>query len=68
MISQNLPFKLARIKAGFTQRRLAHVLGISEAMVCRYEPGRTIPSENLQNRIAQVLSTSLESVSPLVNS
>ena len=39
-----LDLRLARRKAGFTQRDIAHLLGAHEALVCEMEKGRQQPT------------------------
>ena len=54
------PFKLARMKAGFTQEELAEKLGVSKASICQWENGRTRPSIKKLKPLSEILNISVE--------
>ena len=53
MKSNNL--KVNRILKGFSQRQLAKEIGISQPNISRYEKNLQQPSEELKQRIADIL-------------
>lgn len=44
-----------RVKAGITQAELAEGVGVSDASVCQWETGKTVPRTVLLPKIASVL-------------
>lgn len=49
-----------REKAGVSQRKLGTSLGLSDKAISAYESGRTVPSIDTLNRIAEVLNITLD--------
>lgn len=47
--------KLARISAGITQQQLANMVGISENRLSKIETGRTLPSDEMVDRLSRIL-------------
>lgn len=52
--------KLERIKKGFTQQRLANLVGVTKQTILNYENRKTIPTSIVMESIAVALGTSLE--------
>ena len=57
-----LDLRLARRKAGFTQRDIAHLLGAREALVCDMEQGRRIPTLEQIVTLSLIYGRSFESL------
>lgn len=57
-----LDLRLARRKAGFTQRDIAHLLGAREALVCEMERGRQIPTLEQIVTLSLIYGRSFESL------
>ena len=55
MNADDVRLKLARIKAGKSQRDLALATGVSEHMVSKWETRRLSPPREIQEKIAAVL-------------
>lgn len=55
-MAANLRFKIARMAAGLTQKRLAELCGTTESAVTKLETGRVVaPPPEQRQRIAEVL-------------
>ncbi len=52
----NQKLKLARIRAGLTQQKLANMAGVPENFLSKLETGRIQPSEEIINALRQCLS------------
>ena len=57
-----LDLRLARRKAGFTQRDIAHLLGAREALVCEMEKGRKRPTLEQIVTLSLIYGRSFESL------
>lgn len=57
--------KLARIKAGFTQTKLAKLMGTKQPSIARAERGKVMPSLGLLLRIAKACNKGI--VSPKIS-
>ena len=57
-----LDLRLARRKAGFTQRDIAHLLGAREALVCEMEQGRKRPTLEQIVTLSLIYGRSFESL------
>lgn len=53
-------FKLARLRAGYTQQELARRLGVSESLIAKWETGRCRPSGERLEELARVLNANPE--------
>ncbi len=62
--SQNIGKNLAakRIKKGFTHEQLASELEVSTRVIYMWETGERIPSVDRLIQIAEILTTSIESI------
>ena len=56
MILTKSQFKKLRTDAGLTQRRLAELVGVSQAHIAKIENGRVNPRLSTVNKILQVLT------------
>jgi transcriptional regulator with XRE-family HTH domain len=56
--------RLARSRAGFTQRRLAHLAGTSQATLAAYETGRKQPSLATLSRLLAACGARLGTSAP----
>jgi len=52
--------KTLRLHHGYTQDQLAHLLGIQKAAVCKYETGRTCPSQKVLLRLSELFEVSID--------
>lgn len=48
--------KLARMRAGYTQKEVAERLGISESLVAKWETGRSRPRGDKLSALAELLA------------
>lgn len=48
--------KLARMRAGYTQKEVAERLGISESLVAKWETGRSRPQGERLKALAELLA------------
>jgi DNA-binding transcriptional regulator YiaG len=55
-LPENFPQRVkdVRRQLGFSQKELAHALGVSFATVNRWENGKTVPSKLAQRQFAQL--------------
>ena len=54
-MSSNYRLKAARVLKGFTQLKLAEMVGVKEIEISRYETGRTSPEGVVRRRISEAL-------------
>ncbi len=54
--------KEARENAGFTQKALAEIIGISSAVLSKYENGELSPDKDVLIRISEVLGVSINMI------
>jgi transcriptional regulator with XRE-family HTH domain len=54
----------ARVRAGFSQAKLAQEVGVSDAAVCQWETGKNHPRSVLLPKIAKALNCSVEELLP----
>lgn len=52
--------KLARLRAGISQKALAEMLGISVGAVCQWEKGITNPNAKRLKPLAMILNTTVD--------
>jgi len=52
----------ARLKAKYTQQRLADALGVTRQAVSEWERGLSVPDVNMGKRIAKVLKTDVNQI------
>lgn len=55
-----MSFLSARKRAGLTQHEVALSLGISDASVCQWETGKTLPRTQLLPQIAALYNCSID--------
>lgn len=54
------PIKLARLRAGISQKALAEMLGVSPGTVCMWEKGITNPTAKRLKPLAMILNTTVD--------
>lgn len=54
------PIKLARLRAGLSQKALAKELGVSVGAVCQWEKGITNPTAKRLKPLAKILATTVD--------
>ena len=52
--------KIARIKAGLTQQRLADMIGVDRSTICNYEKEKRVPSGKELINLANALNVSID--------
>ena len=57
---ETMSFVLARKKAGFSQREVAEKLDVSDAAVCMWETGKTLPRSVLLPKIAELYQCTID--------
>lgn len=57
-----ITLKAARVNAGYTQREAAAALDISKSTVASYEKGKTIPTADMAQKIAELYKMSSEDI------
>lgn len=55
-----MSFKSARKKAGLSQASAAKELGISDAAICLWEQGKTMPRAAMLTRIAELYGCTVD--------
>lgn len=60
-------FKIARIKAGYTQMELAEKLDTDYVQLCRYESGKGYPRIDRLIKMADILNVSVDYLLGRVN-
>lgn len=55
-----MDLRTARKACNFTQQELADVIGVSHVTISNYETGRMMPTQENQQRIEQILDTSID--------
>ncbi|MBW2044314.1 MAG: helix-turn-helix domain-containing protein [Deltaproteobacteria bacterium] len=61
---KNRDFKLARMKKGYTQLRLANEIGVKERLITLIETGRAQPDVGLALRIGESLGVDAKEIFP----
>lgn len=57
-----LKIREARLKKGWSQQRLADILGCHQVTIARYETGKNNPQIDNLTKIAKVLKTSVKNI------
>lgn len=55
-------FKLLRIKCGYSQKRLAHILRVSRSTLCAWECAESMPHFETLNEICHLFNVSCEHI------
>lgn len=55
-----MSFKNQRKKAGLTQMEVAKALGISDAAVCQWESGETMPTGKRMKEVAELYGCTVD--------
>ena len=63
-----LTLKAARVNAGFTQKNVAEMLGISNKTVCNWETGASIPNVQQVERLCGLYGVTYDNLIFLPNS
>lgn len=57
-----LTLKAARVNAGFTQKEAANKLGISNATMCKWEQGLSMPNIQQVQQICELYGVSYDNI------
>lgn len=57
-----ITLKAARVNAGFTQKEVAEKLGISNATVCKWEQGSSMPNIQQVQQICELYDVSYDNL------
>lgn len=60
ILDEKIYLKDLRLKSGYTQKKLAILMGVDRSAVSRWENGKTIPSEEMIQRLSLIYKTSQE--------
>ncbi len=60
----NSELKIARIRAGFSQHKLAFKIGISQTIISTFEQGYKKPNQEQAELIAEALNVSIKNIFP----
>ena len=63
MTSRWITLKVARIRRGLTQQRLAAAAGISESKIAKFETFRAHPADDELERLARAIGVDVEEIS-----
>lgn len=59
---QKLSLKAARVNAGYSQKKAAELLGISNKTLCSWENGRTFPDQPMIEKICALYGVTYDMI------